>query len=273
MGRIIAEAILRIPAADIVESREQGFPTVLIIGPDPFLSRVEEHLRTRFSHVYRRPKSEDTLEPLDAYRLLARDEDDNLAWRILMQLFCPPGWEEVIRSTHENGSGLRGSLPTAFVDHHLRLARILRAMGSDEEPSAEDRATLASALGVTEGDLESLLHPPAEPEETEEGDAEPTIWLTSLLGSKGLQAGHVFIVGVNDGHFPRSNQNPSDEEVCQLLVAVTRGRKSCTLVSTKRLGAAELRRSIFVDWLRPHLAPSRYIDRAAFDALAAGSSS
>ena len=109
------------------------------------------------------------------------------------------------------------------------------------------------ALGVVVDELETRLHPLA-PASDEVDETQPSIMLTSLMGSKGLQAEHVFIIGVNDGHFPRSNAHVTDEEVCQLLVALTRTRKSCTLVSTGRFGAASLKQSVFINWLQPLLA-------------------
>jgi len=45
------------------------------------------------------------------------------------------------------------------------------------------------------------------------------------MGAKGLQASHVYIVGVNESHFPAENNAPNEAEVCQLLVALTRARK------------------------------------------------
>jgi superfamily I DNA/RNA helicase len=60
------------------------------------------------------------------------------------------------------------------------------------------------------------------------------------------------VVGVNDHFFPQHTP-PREEEVCQLLVALTRARKSCTLVSADRFGGQVLRPSLFIDWLQPVL--------------------
>jgi superfamily I DNA/RNA helicase len=86
------------------------------------------------------------------------------------------------------------------------------------------------------------------------------------MGSKGLQADHVIIIGVNEGHFPNRNDRITDEEVSQLIVALTRTRKSCTIVSTDRLGGERLRRSRFVEWLNPFLDEIR-ADKAFFDQM------
>jgi superfamily I DNA/RNA helicase len=78
-----------------------------------------------------------------------------------------------------------------------------------------------------------------------------SVLCTTLLGAKGLSAEHVFLVGVNEGHFPRDNAKVTDEEICQLVVALTRTRKSCHVVSVGRLGDAQLQPSVFAHWLRP----------------------
>jgi superfamily I DNA/RNA helicase len=54
--------------------------------------------------------------------------------------------------------------------------------------------------------------------------SEPTIKLTSLEGSKGLQAQHVFVVGMHDGDLPRSAGEIKDLESVDLSwVSLVRG--------------------------------------------------
>ena len=68
---------------------------------------------------------------------------------------------------------------------------------------------------------------------------------------------HVFVVGLNEGHFPLSNRQVTDDEVCCLLVALTRAEKSCTLISCGRFGNQALKPSIFLRWISPHLQAQR----------------
>jgi len=65
------------------------------------------------------------------------------------------------------------------------------------------------------------------------------------------------------GHFPTSNQNPSEAEVCELLVALTRAREKCTLVSVRNFGGDWLDDSVFIEWLEP-LLDSVTVDEAYF---------
>jgi superfamily I DNA/RNA helicase len=77
----------------------------------------------------------------------------------------------------------------------------------------------------------------------------PRIVIATLVGAKGLQAAHVFVVGLNEGHPPVLNAQPTDDEVCCFLVALTRARKNCTLLSCGMFGTQRLQESVFLEWL------------------------
>lgn len=101
-------------------------------------------------------------------------------------------------------------------------------------------------------------------EEPPDYSHEPSVLVTSLMGAKGLQASHVFILGMNNEHFPQKNAAPTEAEVCQLLVALTRARESCTIVSVGNFGGNWLNDSIFTEWLGPFLEEQK-IDKKYFD--------
>jgi hypothetical protein len=250
MGRYIEGRIKEVSQADIDESRAKKYPTVLIIGPNPFLGQIERYLRGKFTNIVTSSSNGPELSLLDGYRLLVHDADSNLGWRILFQILQPSAWDSIVRRALTSEQTLRTLLPVAFVDAQLEVVELLRRLEAEELLTSDEREALAAALGIDVSDLAVFLDPPS-PEATDADAEGPTIMLTSLMGSKGLQAAHVFVVGVNQGHFPRS-ANPTNAEVCQLLVALTRTRKSCTLVSTGRLGAEWLGDSDFVEWLSPH---------------------
>jgi superfamily I DNA/RNA helicase len=75
------------------------------------------------------------------------------------------------------------------------------------------------------------------------------IVVTTLVGAKGLEAGHVFVAGVIDGHFPRFNDDPTDVEVCEFLVALTRARKKVHVISARNYAGTWVRDSAFIGWL------------------------
>ncbi|HEY1831363.1 MAG TPA: UvrD-helicase domain-containing protein [Acidimicrobiales bacterium] len=252
MGRYIKETIEAISDEDIQESYAKKFPAVLIIGPKPFLGQVEAHLRQSFANILISSTEAPELRDLDAYRLLVTDPTSNLGWRILVQLLQPTGWEAAVRDALANSTPLRDGLQAEFVEQHLSISQLLSHFLSGDVLTQDERAALALALGVDSSILEETITPTAPPTVAMD-ESKPTIMLTSLMGSKGLQAAHVFVIGMNEGHFPHQNSAPTNEEVCQLLVALTRTRKSCTIVSSGRLGAVQLRESVFVRWLAPHI--------------------
>ena len=252
MGRYIKHAVDQISDDDIRESYAKKWPTVLIIGPKPFLNQVESYLREHFSNILVSTKEKLQLRLLDGYRLLVSDPQGNLGWRIILQLIQPVDWEASIRNALTSDVRLCDGLQAEFVAQHLSISRLLGRYLAGEELLVDERAALATALQAELGNLDESINPPEEPLATPD-QSQPSIMLTSLMGSKGLQAAHVFVVGVNEGHFPRRNSAPTNEEVCQLLVALTRTRKLCTLVSTQRLGADWLGESVFLRWLAPQL--------------------
>ena len=57
------------------------------------------------------------------------------------------------------------------------------------------------------------------------------ITVCSILGSKGLGADVVFLVGFDEGKLP-SKKQAQDSEVYQMLVALTRTKKRIYLINT-----------------------------------------
>lgn len=64
------------------------------------------------------------------------------------------------------------------------------------------------------------------------------VTLMTIHSAKGLEFNHVFIIGLEEGLFPHSNSQNSDDEIEEerrlCYVAVTRAKKSLTLVNAKR---------------------------------------
>jgi superfamily I DNA/RNA helicase len=57
------------------------------------------------------------------------------------------------------------------------------------------------------------------------------IKLTNFYGSKGLSALHTIVIGLNNHIFPKDPRHLSDDEACKFTVALTRARRSCSLVT------------------------------------------
>jgi superfamily I DNA/RNA helicase len=261
VGRYVADAIQTMSGEDIGESRAAGNPAVLVIGPKQFVGRVYELLATEFADVRYKMSTQLEIRPIDGYQRLMADAKSRLGWRILLSLDQPAGWDEAVREALVSELELVDLISADYRDTHMVIVEILQRLATDGEVAPGELSAAMSATGMSLRDLLEELglgqsqaedEDPPEPEDGLSSN-EPRILVTSLMGAKGLQADHVFVLGLNEGHFPQANNAPTEDEVCQLLVALTRGRKSCTLVSTGRFGKFWLKGSIFLDWLEPLL--------------------
>lgn len=259
VGRYVTEQIEAIPQADIEDSAQQGYPTALVIGPNPFLERAYQEITKRFPHAEVKTATQVAIDPLDGYRLVARDESSRLGWRII--LACEPcdGMDTLLATALSENTELSDGLPDAYRARHLETVRLLRAF-IENELEEDDVQRLCAAVGRSADELREDLaladKVEEEPDAGEEAPPEdgehtgaPTIVCTSLVGAKGLSAGYVYIVGFNNGHLPRDPRSITDDEVCAFVVGLSRTRKECHVVSCGRLGNQPLRTSAFASWI------------------------
>ncbi|MDD3530977.1 MAG: AAA family ATPase [Candidatus Pacebacteria bacterium] len=228
-GKYILDTISRIPAEEITESREKGFPTVLIIGTKPYAGQVKTLLEASGYAVETKAAPEERMEdPFtreDALEVLSHDEHSNLGWRILLEADHPAGWEGWVAEAISTDTALY-----TLVEGSFRNA-ILAELKTWEPEEVEDPATIEE-LPIDR----------------------PTIRITSFEGAKGMSAQHVFVLGLEDGKFPARRNAINSLDVRRMIVALTRTRKQCYLLMA-RMGFTNGRRrlirpSIFVEWIQ-----------------------
>jgi superfamily I DNA/RNA helicase len=166
--------------------------------------------------------------------------------------------DRALVEAHRDDIDIVDLLPPEWVEGHLTVVSLLSRITDGEDLDNGEAQLLANQTGRVVDELASLLGAG----DGDEGGAgaggherdpdAPTIVCTSLVGAKGLSAGHVFVVGLNDGHFPRDAGGITDDEMCQFLVALSRTRGRCHLISAGRLGAQPLARSRFLGWVSAH---------------------
>jgi hypothetical protein len=254
-GRYVAQQIGRIPQEDIERSRAKGYPTALVIGPNPFLKKVYDEVVKVYPDARMKSNVQGGLDVLDGYRRIAADEESRLGWRIVVATRPFPGCHDAVRDALKQDASIGRCLPDEYRVHHLELAKLIGLLGAGQELAEQDAARLVNAVERSLPEIREFLGVEDDVEEqpTLDGDLEePDILFTSLVGAKGLSAEHVFIVGFNDGHLPRKVDAITDEEICCLLVGLSRTRKQCHLVSAGFFGAGPLKQSVFLLPLKPH---------------------
>lgn len=237
--RYIEREILLIPPEDIKESHKEGeeYPTVLIIGPKQYLREVEKYFKEAEIAFAYTPSDDITYGVLEAYEWLLRNGNSNLGWRILLELFLDEAEQKRIIASSEKNQEMSSLLPPEFVKNHLRSLELVRALRKEEKTIAEIAEELKGIVGK-HFDQVAEYFSPKEAQEAEPIDKDrPSILLTSFVGCKGLSAGHVFIIGVHNESMPRNPEAIQDVEISQFIVALTRTRKQCHIVSASWLVA------------------------------------
>jgi|GEM_PF-568402 len=174
----------------------------LIVGPNSRhqLKALHSYLQEHLAEAFELDLSEKaSLELEEGYARLRKDERDNLGWRLILFLdrLDDDELQAVLRRTYETNEPLVDLLPQDYKERHL-------AQMAQEQPNQQ-----------AEG----------------EAGAKPKVKFVTFLGSKGLSARHVFVVGMNNYEIPRNPAAVTDAEVCEFIVALTRARHSCTLIS------------------------------------------
>lgn len=260
-GRFIEQQISALTPDEIKAANEKGDYTILVAGPSHYLKQIYPILKSHqdwqvhYSGVDDN-KPQTHLSLLDGYKiLLERDIHSNLGWRILLEVDPVDGKNTILKTAFTKGELLFNCLPKKYIKQHEDVLDLLREVCEGHQLPDHGEATIKSMFKMNPPDLQKLLsEDPCKLEETtdptEMNPEQLSIILTSYVGCKGLSAGYVFITGLNEGCLPRNNRAPTDFEICEMIVALTRTIKRCYLLSVsnfsgKFTGAV----SQFIGWI------------------------
>lgn len=261
MSRYVEQQIEAIIPADIEASYRERHPTVLVIGPSYFVSQVADYLGGRGLQVEFRLSSPPAIDIAEGYRLVAAGNHPRLGWRIIHALApCTQLESRIADLLRADGDLVDGFCDGCRTDH-LRYVALVKPLMDGSGISAADEVALRGRLNEP-GDLKTRIAGWIEEDGSPAFDeSKPRIVCTSLTGSKGLSAQHVFVVGMNNGDFPRDATNIQPIEVRQFIVALSRTRKACHLVSCRRFGGTQRRPSAFIGWI-DDLVERRRVDKS-----------
>lgn len=176
------------------------------------MPQIEKHLTD--VGLFTSQKKSELSERDAALEILKEDPNSSLGWRIILALCSDAEAAPIIRRSHEEDVPLKNILPNEFCD-----------------------PILAEAAAWNK------------PEDDENEDEMQAIRLTSYEGAKGMSAQYVFLVGLHAGDLPRNSENITDIEICRFLVGLTRTKKQCSLLLTRRFGQDRKTPSPFLDWI------------------------
>lgn len=230
-GKAILKILHSIPHEDITKSREDGYPTVLIIGNKQYLKQISACLKEN-GYVLDEKEAMDDFDKIniiDGLRILKESPLSSLGWRIVLEV----------------------DRPKFFIDDASKILQSNRPL-SDFIPE-DYRTSIIAKADIVEDEPEKVKLPtPA--------DGQPTIKLTSFQGAKGLSAQYVVIAGLHNGDLPKNPERIDDIEICKFLVALTRTRKRCYILTTYRFAGVPKQASKFLTWIDGSLKESSYLN-------------
>lgn len=255
ISKYIESCIRGIPECDNREANEKKFPSVLIVGPTHYLNRIYPDINNYFSNVkYKASQSAKNIK-IDGYRLILKNIESNLGWRLIIESDLVP---KDIRKIIFAQGGICNNMDENFKVQHLIRLENLSKLKNNVSITKEEVADIKNYFEVDVDEVlkeiyginsEVSLGQVADDDlEQSRNDLSPLIQLATFNGCKGLSAGHVFVVGFEAGVFPKGRV-PTDNEVSQLIVAMTRTRKQCHLIYAKNIFGKVCDPSIFLEWI------------------------
>jgi len=189
---------------------------------------------------------------IDGYKYISGGKNELLGWRILLGTMRAAERKKVVLETYDKPEAFMAHLAVDFKERHERNAGTLRKI------LTKTRSEISRIGNSTMGELmEQMIEARTEDRDlfvdqlVDEnrnlarplGNLEITV--CNILGSKGLGADVVFLVGFDQGKLPMKD-SVTDSETYQMLVALTRARKRMYLVNT--IGRPV---SKFLDFINP----------------------
>lgn len=224
--------------------------SILIICPlkKQIRDLVERLYQKGFSNISS-PQDNANMELFDVFKMLTKDNDSNLGWRIISKYILSDRkkYEDIIRDSHSKNEEIafKSFLEEKEVAYVKNILISLNKLNQNKEISAEEYSRLLDCfkynhqniiLNKLKNDLEVTAIQKANVYN------KISIKITTILGSKGLTSDYVFLVNFDDKYLLDKNKI-TDENICRYLVALTRAsRKIYIFTSQKDL-------PIFAEWI------------------------
>lgn len=239
-----------------MSKRERKEVSVLVIVPPKLkklISKLAKPLQKAGFRKLTYPNSkvaEDEITLLSALKLLLEDKDSNLGWRTAAKhALTPEAFEDLLKRSAQDSAPPIPDLLEVSVRSKIREMRAtLNYINQGKEVEPERLASFMKDVGyepltVATAALKQELDVQAAARQSSQRNIRDLpITITTIPGSKGLAADYVFLAYFNPDCF--GDPKPTDEDVFNFVVAVTRAKKGLTIISTTEAVP------LFVEWIQ-----------------------
>ena len=264
IARYIDNTIRNISETETKKSIKNKYPLVLIVGPTHYLNSLYDYLNKVHPNVVYKSRGEEELTYLDGYNCLLEDVDSKLGWRILAEMDNPSNINNIVAEADKKNCNIHDIIDLKVTNEHKKRLGYLKSLLC--EKSKLDRIYQDELSSYFDMSCDNLKNSINRTSSNHDGidESKPIIRLTTYNGCKGLSAGFVFIVGLDQDVFPRDSQKIKDTDVCQFIVALTRTRKECHLISTNNIYGKWKKESVFISYLPISLIKKIDVDKKYF---------
>ncbi len=162
---------------------------------------------------------------IDAYKLMFKDNASLLGWRILGNPF-----DEKIRLAHIKNCKVLNTVITGSASQVNQISEeSFENLKCEIDITEDSDAAIRKEILIREVKSKNINLP--------RPIRNLNFTVCNILNSKGLGADVVFIVGFDNKKFPIED-NPTESEVYQMLVALTRAKKRVYLINSARKGVS-----------------------------------
>jgi superfamily I DNA/RNA helicase len=225
----------------------QDIKSVLVIGEDKstfkLLTTVAKSLKdSGFNNVEYKYDNDAAYhfnsDYLEVYKILSSEENSILAWRVLSNKLSPKAKDQLLINFNNDPGAFINNLADSFKTKQIKYARALIKL---KNGPTSVRNQIADAT-VEELESEITIDSKSKREIFTRQVIKDTnhipsplsnlaITVCNIMGSKGLGADVVFLLGFDDKKLP-AKAIPTESEIYQFLVALTRTKKRMYLINT-----------------------------------------
>ncbi len=167
-------------------------------------------------------------------KIVNKNEDSIAGWRVLIKELSSKSRASVIIDNYSDQSKFVESIPLEFRKNWIKLSKTYINVISNKKVSVPSLANLQDKIidhKISEEELftKELI---SEYSYLPRPLANLEITITNILGSKGLGADVVFLLGFDNGRLPVKQRDIKESEIYQMLVALTRAKKRIYLINT-----------------------------------------
>ena len=243
-GGMIATKI-KYELQSIVET--QKIKSVLIIGESKTCSKILSQTAKGLKNFgFKNVKHPDVhqnvftfdIRIVNAYRILSENPNSALAWRLLIEKLNDQKKKDIILGGYEDPMTFINLIPQDFKTKHISTAKVLEKILTQNESSRNQ--IVDSSIEKLKGEITTeeiaqreilIKQLIRDNKHISRPLANLDITVCNILGSKGLGADVVFLIGFDQGKLPLK-KNVENSEIYQMLVALTRTKKRMYLINT-----------------------------------------